>query len=61
MLIYKVFIDRKKSLSSVLFHFDIYEELKILLRMEASKINENHTTLKFGLTALVKYRIESRG
>ena len=61
MHIYIVFTYRKQPLLWVLFPSDIYEELKILLRMEASTINIHHTRLKFGLAALVKYPIESRG
>ena len=60
MHIYIVFTYRKQPLLWVLFPFDIYEELKILLRMKASTINIYRTRLKFGLAALAKYPIVSR-
>ena len=49
-----------ETISWFLFRFDIYEELKILLRMKASTINIYRTRLKFGLAALAKYPIVSR-
>ena len=60
MHIYIVFTYRKQPLLWVLFPFDIYEELKILLRIEASTINIDHTRQTW-TDRLEKYHIERKG
>ena len=60
MHFYKVFNKPKQYLSWVLFPFDIFEFKKIL-RIEAATIFIDHTRIKLGVTALVKYPIVSKG